>query len=439
MSINVIKNPTPGSSTSPHTLTGKVDYENAFHSDFVRQNWGDMILEKCYEQYNMVQMLKLIGATGVTEDDKEYWQEMGLMRKQQTILSATVAGNTAQITLVETEQYYVTKDEIKLPSGKNVRVKNIVSTSPNVIEVESVDGSAILITELPAGNKLFHVGNFMEYCYELPFGRRHFPDKKVAIVTTIAENYQYCESEVSKPQWNGKYYYFDEQKRNQKDHLKNLENRLIFGQATTTPMSDGAVAGPGMIQQVLVDGNVGTYTGAVVEDDIIDWVTQLKENSALKNEYLVICGSRFLANATKALKDYRLQGCCNGSFSVNEGEFAFKLTQFDVNGVILSFRESATFNEPADSTVLGAISYKDSALFLNIGSNDKIKGVELKYKKNVFGVVEKSMTSSRVGHVGMTGGNTVRSTNNNCFEEAISTKYMLKMSCLNNHGFLYKV
>ena len=439
MAFNVINNPTPGASTSPHTATGKIGYENLFHSDYIREKWGDMIIEKCYGQYDMVQMLKLIGATGITEDDKEFWTEMGLMRKQQTILSATVAANTAQITIAETEQYYVTKDEIKLPSGKNVRVIAIVSTIPNVISVESVDGSPILITELPAGDKLFHVGNFMEQCYELPFGRRFFPDKRVAIVTTIGENYQYCESEISKPMWNGAYYYFQEQKINQKQHLKNLDNRLIFGQGTTTPMADGAVAGPGMIQQILLDGNVGTYTGAVVEDDIIDWVTQLKENSELKNEYLVLCGSRFLANATKALKDYRLDGCCNGAFTANEGKFAFKLTQFDVNGVIISFRESATFNEPADSSVLGAISYKDSALFLNIGSDDKIKGVELKYKKNAFGVVEKSMTSSRNGHVGMGTGHINRSTNNNCLEEAITTKYMLKMSCLNNHGFLYKV
>ena len=146
-----------------------------------------------------------------------------------------------------------------------------------------------------------------------------------------------------------------------------------------------------------------------------------------------------MANVTKALKDYRLDGCCNGSFSANEGTYAFKLTQFDVNGVILTFKECVIFNEPPISSVVGAIDYKDAALFVNIGSNDKAKGLELKYKKNVFGVTEKSMTSSRVGHVGMGSGQIVRSTNNNCYEEAITSKYMLKMTCLNNHGFIYKV
>lgn len=439
MAFTSINNPTPGSSTSPHTATGKIDYENLFHSDYVRQNWGDMIINKCYAQYDDVKMLEMLGATGVTEDDKEYWLEQGLTRKQQTIVSATVSGNTAEITILETEQYHVTKDEIKLPSGKNVRVKSIISTTPNVIEVESVDGSPILLAEMPAGDKLFHVGNFLEQCYELPFGRRFFPDKRVAIVTTVGENYQYCESEVSKPMWNGKYYYFQEQKTNQTQHLKNVLNRLIFGQATNTPMFDGAVSDSGIIQKVLLDGNVGTYTGAIVEDDIIDYVTQLKENSSLKNEYLVWCGSRFMANVTKALKDYRLDGCCNGSFSANEGTYAFKLTQFDVNGVILTFKECVIFNEPPISSVVGAIDYKDAALFVNIGSNNKAKGLELKYKKNVFGVTEKSMTSSRVGHVGMGSGQIVRSTNNNCYEEAITSKYMLKMTCLNNHGFIYKV
>ena len=102
MAFNVINNPTPGASTSPHTATGKIGYENLFHSDYIREKWGDMIIEKCYGQYDMVQMLKLIGATGITEDDKEFWTEMGLMRKQQTILSATVAANTAQITIAIT-------------------------------------------------------------------------------------------------------------------------------------------------------------------------------------------------------------------------------------------------------------------------------------------------------------------------------------------------
>lgn len=443
MALNIVNNPTPVSNQTPTTV-GKWDYGNLYHQPFIREYWESGIVE-CYGKYDMLFFLEKLGNTGECRDNKITWAEISLKRRQLEIASAVIGTPTSQatITLVGTEQYYVPSDEIMLPSGVNVRVIS-TTASPNTITVESVKNIPLTLADMPTGGTLFLVGNFQAPCYTLPTGRHHFPKERTAITTTIAENYPYCEDEVSQPMWmkddeGNKYWYYTDQKINRKHHWRNVEGRVVFGQGTTTAMTDGATASPGIIDQVMIGGTVDTYTGVLSEDDFIDYATQLAINSELDNEYFVPCGSVFLSNVTKALKDYRTQ-CCEGKLSREAGEFAFNVTQFKINGIIFNFKACETFNEREPSPTTGHIDYRNFALFLNVGEGSGFKGVELLYHRNFKDILHKGYITYRDGHYPKNAsGSHQRSSNENCFEEAMSTKYLLKMNCLHNHGILYKV
>lgn len=442
MAYNNLNNPRPTDNQTP-TSVGKWDFGNLLHQPFIREFWEQGLLT-FYGKYDTLYLLEKLGNTGITLDNEVTWAELSLKRRQLEIDSAVIGTPTTQatITLVGTDQYYIPADEIMLPSGTNVRVISITS-SPNTITVESVKGTALTLADMPVGGKLFLVGNFHAPCYTLPTGRHHFPKERKAITTTIIENYAYCEDEISQPMWfsaNGeKYWYYTEQVIQQEQHWRNVEGRIVFGQGTTTAMTDGAQSFAGMIDQIMVGGTVGTVTASVTEDDMIDFATDLSLNSDMANEYFVLCGSVFLSNITKAMKDYRTQ-CCEGKLSREKGEFAFNVTQFKINGIIFNFKACDILNEREPSPTPGHIDYRNFALFLNVGEGKGFKGIEVLYHKNFKHIVHKGYTSTRDGHYPKNqSGSHSRATNDNCLEEAISTKLMLKMNGLHNHGILYGI
>lgn len=445
MSINITQNQRPVNHQVDST-TGKFDWQNAYHSDLIR-DYFDKFLTECYPNDDrFLEVMDLIGNTTTTKDWKEEYFELGVVRKQVQISTTTaysvLTPTTGVITLEGTQQYLIPKDEIQLPSKVNVRVTAISTLPVNTITIESVTGATISAADVPLGEYIYHVGNFLEPCYELPTGRHYFPDKKIALCTTVGRNYDYCEQEVSQPTWfnvgGSNYWVLKDQQINRKEHWRDVVGRIFFGQATTAPLSDGATSSSGIIENIMTGGLVGNYVGTLTEDDFIDFATELKINNQLTNEYLVVCGSKFFAMVTKSLKDYRVQaGCCSGVF---EKTMKFNLPNFQVNGISFMFMESAILNEPEPSANPAFVDWRQTALFINVGSSGKAKGIELKYKESYTGGVDKMYTTDRLGHYAKNqSGSHTRSLDKNCFGEAITTTYMLKMLCIQNHAILTNV
>ena len=58
--------------------------------------------------------------------------------EQEQVSAVTITTNTADVTITESERYFVVGDTISLSAtGKQVQVKAIVSDSPQIITVET--------------------------------------------------------------------------------------------------------------------------------------------------------------------------------------------------------------------------------------------------------------------------------------------------------------
>lgn len=440
MSISVLNNPSIDSSYGQgiiHTTTGTLDFStqnNLFYDPFLKPVW-DTMLYKNYEQYLLTYIFDYIGAAKETAYETVNWAEIGLIRKQQPVLSASLSTIYAEVTINSTERYYIVGDVIKTQTGRYGYVTEIVSTSPQVIKLESMNGENWEAGDFDEGSVLFHAYNFFEKCYTLPQGRNYFPEKKSASMMWIADNNKYCLDTGSQPIWleyNGKNYWVDQnQEFMYKAHAKNIENAIVLGQSST--VSTGAVSQPGIVTQVLDEGNVVSTSGAADEDDFIDFSVQLIKNGVqAKGEYLVLCGANYLASATKAMKNYRTYEYANSALVKTDTEFKLKLNSYQYNDTIFHFFNYPLFNEMPENT--SGINFQKGGLFLNIGQGMKSRGIEVYYRVNNLGRKEYMLKSMKYGH----GVDKIRMDDDRCFSEAVSTQVLVKMTMLNTHGFMYE-
>ena len=439
MSQTVLNNPSVGSAYGQsiiHTTTGKFDFStenNLFYDPFLKPVW-DTMLYKNYEQYLLTYIFDYIGAAKETPYATMNWAEIGDIRKQQTVASASLSTIYADVTLQESERYYIVGDVIKLPSGRFGYVKEIVSTSPQVLKLEALNGENWSADDFSENPTLFHQYNMFEACYTLPEGRNFFPEQKSASMMWLADKQEYCIDTASQPIWleyNGKNYWVGQnQEFMYKNHLKSVEGAIVFGQSAT--VSDGATSQPGIVTQVLDEGNVVSNSGATTEDDLIDFGVQLiKNGTEAKGEYIVLCGANYQANVTKAMKDYRVHQYANSALVKTTDEFKSKLSSYQYNDTLYHFFNYPLFNEmpPADD-----INYQKAGLFLNIGQGMKARGIEIYYRVNNLGLKEYMRKSLKYGH----GVDKIRMDDSRCVSEAVTTQVLTKMTMLNTHGFMYE-
>lgn len=433
--------PNPKQPASVKTAVGFFDENNIFSQDIIKPEWDPILKELC-KRYMVTDVLNKIGSGGTYTNDTIYWTEIGYWKKNQTIASATITTNTADIVLNETERFFIPSDVISLPSGLQVQVTAVPSTSPQTITVETLDGSTIENSDVTTNGTLYLSGSFVAKCSDAPAGRYFTPTKVSAIQTIQETTADYCVDETSDNVWiDGGYWYNKNQVLKRDEHNGLKQGNILWGNGNTTAITNGT-SGVGLVPTVFAQGTVISDALAVTEDDIIDFAATMRYAGAdySYNEYWVLCGYKYMAAATKAMKQYVVNSNSESRyFKVDkEGSFGLELVQYKFNGAIYNFMACAAFDEPGVANLAGVPDTQTMALYINIGTNDRGRGIDLLYRKMYNGNVENNFVS-KIDGIGSAKNGAVISQKKRCFTEILSSSYILKLTYRNSHGIHYLV
>lgn len=436
--MSVINAPNPKQPDKIVDSVGYFDEKNIFSADLKKPEW-DTVMKQLAMRYTIADVLEKIGAGGTYTNSEIFWSEMGYFKKNQTVASATITTNTADVVITETERYFVVGDTISLSAtGVQVQVTAIVDDSPQTITVETLDGSTLVSGDF-TDCTLYHIGSFMKKCATLPAGRYFSPTKVSAIETIQPTTADYCIDDVTQMVWIGDgYWYHQNQVLKRQEHKIVKQGNILWGNGNTTAITNGT-SGAGLVPTIFQQGTVITDSTSVTEDNIIDFVAALRYNGAdyTYNEYLCFCGYKYQTAVTKALKAYVVNSNADSRyFAGKAGEFGLELQSYKLNGLVVTYIACAAFDEPGVENLSGIPDTQNMGLYLNIGKNDKGRGVELLYKKLFNGIVENELMA-RVDGIGSNKSGSVISQAKRCFSEYITSSYILKLTYRNSHGIHY--
>lgn len=431
---------------------GKLQAPNLLHDAHVKPNWADTLHWK-FRKYSMTYLLDKLGYVDYTGNKELNWSEIGRTRSAQTtaVGGVTIGDGLTNTTVevVETDQYFVVRDTIILPSGRVVQVSNVAIGPPQTLTVQPIDGGTPLVLAdfgTLGTSTLGHLGNLQEECYTIPSGREFKAASYSNKFSKLHTNKGYCDDTVYEPLWykakDGKeYWYYAEQFIQAREHLRDVELTVLKGELSSSVPS-GANMAKGVLTYVEEAGSRSTIAAGPTEDDIIDQIALMRKNADVK-AWIAFVGTNYMTSATKALSSYHESGAqFYGNFGPTANEIGLNFQHYRFNDCVVNFTVYDVFNDPTGLGSVEAVDYGTSALFLALGNDDSgQKLVELVYRESPWGEKIKMLYSWASGHMShpqrSKSGNQ-RSLNTACFEEDYSTQVSVRMRGLNNHGVQLK-
>lgn len=429
----------------PQYTTTKLEYDNLYLSDFLKPQWDDMV-HFLNPQYSMTYILSRLNDNDVAMADTINWSELGDLQIQQTIASATTSGRTAEITLVESDRYFVVGDVIVLPTGVQAQVTAVDDSSGQVIDVQSTGTDNLTADDVAEGATIYRIAAYVAPCAASPNGNTYVPNKRSASIVRLSRSKEFCVDTMSQPLWykgkNGKnYQYFLDQQTWLRERMMELERSVVFFNGFTGSMASGVTGDPGMIPLIQTYGVTGTVAGSWTEDDLLDIISQLKVagdfDGSGTNEYVVFAGITARQEISKFIETNRrveIDGTFGEQMKKGKAFFGLQIDQYQFNGVLLTILDYPLFN---NIPVAGDLDYKKAALFLNIGTLNGERKAQILYKQHYNGVKEKMFHSVLYGHLSNTESGGAVAQTARCWTETYSSSYILKLVALNNHGFFY--
>jgi len=171
----------------------------------------------------------------------------------------------------------------------------------------------------------------------------------------------------------------------------------------------------------------------------MNFINTLALNGADYNysEYLCMAGNKYMLAVTKALKAYVVNSNADSRyFNGKAGDFGIVLKTYNINGTIITFMRSSALDEPGAANVSGIPDTQNMGLYLNVGENDRGRGIELLHKKiEVTGAIENESTY-RINGIGSVSSGVIQQPKR-CWSEYITSAFILKVSYGNSHGIHY--
>lgn len=385
--------PTPplvGGTTSRSTILENYVFQSGIH-----QPEHSKILTYKYPQYYLTALLDKLGADEPVAQSVFSWSIMDRTRKSATA-SSIANGTTATVTITtdiasDTANgnlgYFIVGDVVRLESGELGRVTAVGEAAGfQTIDCVRVVGGNWSASLVAASMVLGHVFSAFGEASTGPSGRLFLPVEDYNYTQILRRSVKISGTEFTNKTilGDGKSWYFTVEDIVRKEFAKDRELVVLLGERMTT----GVKGTKGILSWVLGEGIVNTYASAqgVTEADIQDHIADLLPEGG-SNEYLVLCGSTFLKNAQKALKDYAIQGAMNyGTLGKNMAGLDFAGYQFLGKKIYFAYYELFDDNKvfPYSGTPSSSkINFKDFSLWLDLG-NDSAgqKLISLKYKSH---------------------------------------------------------
>lgn len=348
-----------------------------------------------YPQYYMTTLMDKIGADEPVAQTVFSWSIQDRTRKSATVTSLT-NGTTATTTIVTTivsdvangnKGYFIIGDVVRFESGELGRVVAIGESSlVQTIDVVRVVGGNWTTTLVNTAFTFGHVFTAFGEGTLGPEGRLFLPVEDFNYTQILKRGHKISGTELTNRTilGNGQAWYFEVEDILRKEFARDRELLVMFGEKSTT--SSTVKATRGILSWVTAEGVINTYSSAagVSESDLQEHIADLLPEGG-SSEYLVLCGSTFLKNAQKALKDYAINGAMSyGSLGKNMAGLDFAGYQFLGKKIYFAYYE--LFDDVAVVPYSGTpstakINFKDFSLWLDLGAtNTGEKLIKLRYK-----------------------------------------------------------
>jgi hypothetical protein len=353
------------------------------------------ILTYKYPQYYMTALLDKLGADEPVAQTVFSWSIMDRTRKSATVSS--VANGTSATATITTDitsatasgdlGYFIVGDVIRLESGELGRVTAVGESGGfQTIDVVRVVGGNWSTSLVLAAMVFGHVFSAFGEASTGPNGRLFVPVEDYNYTQILRRSVKVSGTELTNRTilGDGKAWYFTVEDLVRKEFAKDRELLVLLGERAS-----GTTKGTkGILSWVTGEGIINTYASSlgVTEADLQDHIADLLPEGG-SNEYLVLCGSTFLKNAQKALKDYAIAGAMSyGSLGKNMAGLDFAGYQFMGKKIYFAYYE--LFDDPkvfpfSGTPTSSKINFKDFSLWLDLGTdNAGQKLISLKYKSH---------------------------------------------------------
>ncbi len=438
--------PTPplvGGTTARATILEGYVFQSGLHDPE-----HSKILTYKYPQYYMTALLDKLKAEAPTAQTVFSWSIQDRTRKSATVSSvangttatATITTNIASDVATGNKGYFIVGDVIRVETGELGRVTAVGEAGGfQTIDVVRVVGgnwsAALLNTAFVFG----HVFSAFGEATAGPEGRLFLPVEDFNYTQILKRGVKISGTELTNRTilGDGSAWYFQMEDIIRKEFARDRELLVMFGERSTS--SSTVKATKGILSWVTAEGIINTYASAagVSEADIQDHIADLLPEGG-SSEYLVLCGSTFLKNAQKALKDYAIAGAISyGSLGKNMAGLDFAGYQFLGKKIYFAYYE--LFDDSAVVPYSGTpsatkINFKDFSLWLDLGStNAGEQLIKLRYKAH-GGMSRKFIQTTIPGIFGFNGASPTSS--NDFVEVSLLSDIAVEVKLANRMGIL---
>lgn len=401
-----------------------------------------------YKQYYMTTLLDMLGADEPVAQTVFSWSTQDRTRKSATATTVT-NGTTATATVVTTipsavasgdKGYYIIGDVIRTEAGELGRVTAVGESGGfqtiDVVRVVGGNWSAALIAN---GFVFGHVATSFGEATAGPEGRLFLPVEDFNYTQILKRGVKISGTELTNRTilGDGSAWYFQMEDILGKEFARDREALVMFGEKSTA--SSTVKATRGILSWVTSEGIINTYSSAagVAESDFQEHIADLLPEGG-SAEYLVLCGSTFLKNAQKALKDYAIQGAISyGTLGKNMAGLDFAGYRFLGKTIYFAYYE--LFDDTAILPYSGTpsaskINFKDFSLWLDLGStNTGEKLIKLRYKSH-GGISRKFIQTTIPGIFGFNGASPTST--NDYVEVSMLSDIAVEVHLANRMGIL---
>lgn len=411
------------------------------------------ILSYKYPQYYMTALLDKLGAAEPVARSVFSWSIQDRTR-QAANYTAIANGTTATATLtLDTVAvapnlgYFQVGDVIRIGKTQALGLVSAIGISGGfqTISVTRPDGSVWSTTPLPAVTSADSIGHVFTAFGEGtngPEGRLFLPTEDENYTQIIKKAMKVTGSEMSNRTilGDGKAWYFTVENILMQEFARDREILMMFGQKAN---SGGVRWTRGIFDFVNTSGVLTTYgsTPGVTEQALQDHIEKLLREGG-SSEYLVLCGSTFLAKVMATLKDYKIHNSTPDSLGSRMAGLDFEGYSFLGKKVYFAYYE--LFDDPAILPFVGtpsatAINFRDFSLWLDLGADSGgNRLIKMKYKahngaqrKFVHKVIPGMMTFDGTGAEGGFAANSFDGV-----EVQLLSEIGLELRLANRHGIL---
>jgi hypothetical protein len=362
-----------------------------------------------FPQYSLTYFLEGTGRFAKEEligDNAFKWSILGRLNRASTATGVQVGTGAAHATFtVEfVENYFNPNDVVRFKDGTQAIVLGEPVVSGGgftfTFKLQTNDPIATLATSNTAvGETANTVGSVFEEGSDKGFENHVYPDWYVNYLTTSRKSKSITGSALTDVTWienNGqRLWYFTDQNLVMEEYLYQLELSRWYGKSTmdingvsqvTDTNGKPLVAGDGLLAQI-DSANTDTYTGALTEDIIVDFIANLSLNSGKKNnQWMVFTGTAGKVAFHRAMRDLVFQGS-SLIYDMDAGrnlELGVHYTTYNALGHRITLVHCPLFDDPNLHTDIDAASGypKESyrMVFMDMGVTNGVSNVEVKVK-----------------------------------------------------------